>query len=113
LSQDEWKARFQPLADLSGHSFALVLRKQPDAYQSTEIDPHERFIISNLVLLSTTNGFDTGRGMMTVTLLARGSEQDLVHRRFFERTYGVGVQTMNFVPTTSEGGSESLMSRAV
>jgi hypothetical protein len=106
ISKDEWKDRFQPLADFSGHSFELVLRRQPDAYLVTEISPHERFFVSNLALLSTTNGFDTGIGMMTVTLLNRASA--LEHRRFFERTYGVGVQTVTFVPKASEGKTESV-----
>ena len=106
LSQNEWRSRFQQLADFSGHSFELVLRKQPEAYQATEISPHERFFVSNLALLSTTNGFDTGRGEMTVTLLNRAS--DLGHRRFFERTYGVGVQAVTVVPTTCEGRTGSV-----
>jgi hypothetical protein len=106
LSNDEWKDRFQPLADFSGHSFELVLRKNPQAYQQTEINAHERFFVSNRAVLSTTNGFDTGEGMMTVTLLNRASE--LRCRDFFQRTYGFGVQSVTVDPIASEEKTESV-----
>ena len=109
MSRDEWRDRFQPLADFSGHSFELVLRKDPDAFQlqHAEVRSHERFFVSNLALLSTTNGFDTGEGIMTVTLLDRARELGL--RTFFERKYGVGVQTVTFVPKAAEGKTENVM----
>ncbi|MBM3852864.1 MAG: hypothetical protein FJ399_06875 [Verrucomicrobia bacterium] len=96
-SIDEWSGRFQSLADESGHSFELVLRRESEAYLNAQFRPHDRFLISNVAILSLTNGFDTQKYAMTTMTLLR-EEDGANYRRFYERTYGLGVRLVTIRP---------------
>nr|MBP9913107.1 hypothetical protein [Opitutaceae bacterium] len=86
----EWLERFQRIADHSGHSFELVLRKK-GAF-TANFKSHDRYLISNMAILSLTNGFDTQKdALMTVTTWVDRTGEANRLRAFFEKKYGSDI----------------------
>lgn len=82
MSRSEWQARFEPLAchlrqvGMVVDVFVWDGQKLKDGF-------HDRHLLTNIAGLELTNGFDEGRGTMSVSVLGKRAK-DVVSRNFEE-----------------------------
>lgn len=88
-SQVNWEP-FERLASSVRRSVRVVARGK-GAFVDEMVPAHDRYLLSDLACLSSTNGFDFDRKSMTLALLPP-SQKDKV-TRFFDKDYGVEVCT--------------------
>lgn len=82
------ETQFQRWADQSNRSFEVVMRDK-FAFTNPMVPAHDRYLISDLAVVASTNGFDFG-GQKTpsMTLSLVGDDQARQVIEFYDRNYG-------------------------
>jgi len=87
FSQVNWEP-FERLASSMRRSVRVVARGK-GAFVDEMVPAHDRYLLSDLACLSSTNGFDFDRKSMTLALLPPSQKHRVT--RFFDKHYGVEV----------------------
>jgi hypothetical protein len=87
VAQVNWEV-FERLSVSAGRPVHVVARTKT-AFTDEMVPSHDRYLLSDLACLSSTNGFDFDKKSMTLALLAP-AQRDRV-TQFFDKHYGLGV----------------------